>query len=75
MTDLLLFPVPTQTNDAISLFLQGRKQCLCLLTPLQHGAMSVRTAHTVIGLYFIDVTSHDETKAVPLFVQTDVDCL
>ena len=27
------------------------------------------------GLILQTVTSHDETKAVPLFVQTDVDCL
>lgn len=27
------------------------------------------------GLILLTVTSHDETKAVPLFVQTDVDCL
>lgn len=45
-------------------------QCLHVETPLHHGTTSVTTSQIPTT-----VTSHDEAKAVPLFVQTDVDCL
>lgn len=58
------------------------QQFFHLVTPLQHSTTSVITIHTVqiskhLVIFFtkLILTSHNETKAIALFVQTDVDCL